>query len=443
MAAETPATPGPVARGRQRHRSQHRDLLAPHRPVADRRARPRGRRVQLLRHERRRSRRSRSPSRSRTSCARCSPTRRSARRSSRSSPSCSSRAEKRDAYRLASALRRHHRRRADGRSRVFFTSRRAADHAAADAATSRPQLDDLTVGLSQVLFPIVLLLGLNGLFVGILNAYDHFTIPALAPLVWNFVIIGVLVALRRASDGADEIYAYAIGVLAGTVVQLACACRCSGVSASGSSSAGYAGASRDRRVRQVLTLMLPITLSLGIINFDLFINSLLGSTVSEAAPRAIDAAFRLYMLPQGMFSVAVATVLFPALSRLSTRRDLDGLRALMGTGVRQIALLLIPAGDLHARARRADHPPRLRARRVRDRFDGPRVRGAVLVLVQPPVRGHQPPADAHVLLAAAALAADRPSRRRRSSSTSSSRSPSSGRSGSRASSSARRSPARR
>jgi hypothetical protein len=60
-------------------------------------------------------------------------------------------------------------------------------------------------------------------------------------------------------------------------------------------------------------------------------------------PRAIDAAFRLYMLPQGMFSVAVATVLFPALARLATRRDIDGLRALTGTGTRQIFLLLIPA----------------------------------------------------------------------------------------------------
>ena len=52
-----------------------------------------------------------------------------------------------------------------------------------------PALDRLAVGLSQVLFPIVILLGLNGLVVGVLNAHDHFTIPALAPLVWNVVII--------------------------------------------------------------------------------------------------------------------------------------------------------------------------------------------------------------------------------------------------------------
>jgi putative peptidoglycan lipid II flippase len=202
------------------------------------------------------------------------------------------------------------------------------------------ELDHLTSGLSQVLFPIVLLLGLNGLLVGILNAYDHFTIPALSPLVWNVVIIAVLVGTRGLFEGDDELYAYAIGVLAGTVVQLAMAIPVL-------RRLGFQFERRvdfrDPRVRQVLLLMIPVTLSLGLINFDLLINSVLGSEVSEAAPRAIDAAFRIYMLPQGMFSVAVATVLFPALSRLAVRRDTDGLRALTGTGLRLIFLLLIPA----------------------------------------------------------------------------------------------------
>jgi putative peptidoglycan lipid II flippase len=99
----------------------------------------------------------------------------------------------------------------------------------------------------------------------------------------------------------------------------------------------------DPRIRQVLKLMLPVTIGLGLINFNLFINSILGTLVSQGAPRAIDAAFRIYMLPQGMFSVAVATVLFPQLSRLAARRDLTGLRDWSGNGVRQIALLLIPS----------------------------------------------------------------------------------------------------
>jgi putative peptidoglycan lipid II flippase len=205
------------------------------------------------------------------------------------------------------------------------------------------QLTQLTVGLSQVLFPIVVLLGLNGLVVGILNAYDHFAIPAIAPLVWNIVIIVVLIALKPRFDGDDQLYAYAIAVLAGTTVQLL-------MSLPMLPRVGFHFALafdwRDPRVVQVLRLMLPVTISLGIINFDLLINSSLGTLVSPEAPRAIDAAFRIYMLPQGMFSVAIATVLFPTLSRFAARGDLDGLRHTMATGVRQICLLLIPAAAI-------------------------------------------------------------------------------------------------
>src|SRR4051812_8191580 len=80
-------------------------------------------------------------------------------------------------------------------------------------------LVDLTVVMSQILFPIVVLLGVNGLVVGILNAEGHFAVPAIAPLVWNLMIIACLIGLRGFFEGDKQIYAYAIGVLAGTVVQ--------------------------------------------------------------------------------------------------------------------------------------------------------------------------------------------------------------------------------
>jgi len=202
------------------------------------------------------------------------------------------------------------------------------------------ELDTLTVGLSQVMFPIVVLLGLNGLVVGVLNAHDHFAIPALAPVVWNLVIIVALVALQGRFDGDERIYAYAIGVLVGTIVQLA-------MSIAAFRSIGFSMRIsvnwRDPRIRQILVLMLPVTIGLGLINFNMLINGILASEVSEQAYAAINYAFRIYMLPQGMFSVAVATVLFPALSRLAARRDVAGLRGVLGTGTRQIALLLIPA----------------------------------------------------------------------------------------------------
>ncbi len=206
-------------------------------------------------------------------------------------------------------------------------------------------LVDLTVGLSRVMFPIVVLLGVNGLVVGILNAYGEFSVPALAPLLWNFVIIASLIALHGLFEGDDQVYAYAIGVLIGTVLQLA-------IALPGLRKLDFELARkidlRNPLLRRVLVLMLPVTIGLGIINFDLLINSIIGALISDETPAAIDAAFRVYMLPQGMFSVAVATVLFPTLSRLAARRDFDGLRSTMGTGLRQIFLLLVPAAVFSA-----------------------------------------------------------------------------------------------
>ena len=207
-------------------------------------------------------------------------------------------------------------------------------------STFNSHLDHLTAGLARVLFPIVLVLGLNGLLVGILQSYDHFSIPAISPLVWNVVIIVLLVLLRPHFHGDNQLYAYAIGVLIATGVQLLMAVAALGrIDFRLQLSVDW----HDPRIRQVFALMLPVTLGLGIINFDLLINSTLGTLVSVHAPRAIDAAFRIYMLPQGMFSVAVATVLFPTLSRMASRRDPAGMRRAVGAGMRQIFLLLIPA----------------------------------------------------------------------------------------------------
>src|SRR6185437_4304343 len=99
----------------------------------------------------------------------------------------------------------------------------------------------------------------------------------------------------------------------------------------------------DPRIKQVFMLMLPVTIGLGIVNLDQLINSSFGTLVSTEAPRAIDNAFRIYMLPQGLFSVAVSTVLFPTLSRMAADRAVAPMRRALGIGMRQINLLLIPS----------------------------------------------------------------------------------------------------
>jgi putative peptidoglycan lipid II flippase len=199
---------------------------------------------------------------------------------------------------------------------------------------------DLTVSLSQVLFPILVLLGISGVVVGILNSYDRFGAFAISPLFWNLTIILVLVLVEPMLSGQDRIYAYAIGILVGTAVQLlipAWDLRHTPFKFN------WSFEWRNPGVRRVLVLMLPVTISLGLINFNLVINSLFGSLVSDEAPAAIDKAFRIYQLPQGIFSVAIATVLFPTLARFANRGAFDDLRATLANGMRQILFVLVPA----------------------------------------------------------------------------------------------------
>jgi putative peptidoglycan lipid II flippase len=192
------------------------------------------------------------------------------------------------------------------------------------------------------------LLGLSGVVVGILNSYEEFAIPALTPVFWNLAIIaGLALGVPRADHIDAKLYVYAVAIVVATLVQFLLPLPWL---------RGRDGRLqlvidwRDPAVRRVFALMLPVTLGLGLINFNALVDSVFASRLidPELAPTAIDRAFRIYMLPQGMFSVAVATVLFPSLSRLATRGDLAGFRERVGLGLRQIAFLLVPASVFSA-----------------------------------------------------------------------------------------------
>jgi putative peptidoglycan lipid II flippase len=201
----------------------------------------------------------------------------------------------------------------------------------------------LAAGLARVLFPLVLVLGLTGIVVGILNSYDHFSVPALSPVAWNLVILlGVGLGAEHSGHSSTRLYYYAVAILIATIVQFLLPLP------------WLRG--RDDRLRMVIDihdpavkrtfmLMLPVTIGLGLINLNAAIDQLFATHFlnPHLAPAAIVRAFRLYMLPQGMFSVAVATVLFPLLSRHVSRGNWDAFKSTIATGLRLISFFLIPA----------------------------------------------------------------------------------------------------
>jgi putative peptidoglycan lipid II flippase len=207
---------------------------------------------------------------------------------------------------------------------------------------------DLAVQLTRIMLPTVGLLTVSGIIVGILNAYDEFTIPALAPVAWNLVIIGGLLVFVPLVDGESaELVVYAVAVLVASAVQLFLPVPwLRGLDGRLQRVLDW----RDPAVRRFFVLMLPVTLTLGLINVNIFVNVLFASRLvdPELAPAAIEKAFRVYMLPQGMFSVAVVTVLFPTLSRFAAVGNFASFRTTIDSGLRQIAFLLVPAAAVGA-----------------------------------------------------------------------------------------------
>ncbi len=209
----------------------------------------------------------------------------------------------------------------------------------------------LAVGLSRVLFPIVALLGVSGIVVGILNTYDHFTVPALSPVFWNLAIVaGLVIGVPHAHGSSSKLYVYAASILVATFIQVFLPMPWLRGLDRGEERLRVVLDWRDPMVKRTFKLMLPVTLGLGLINVNALIDVFFASRLIDGnlAPTAIQKAFLVYMLPQGMFSVAIATILFPSLSRLAARGDLDAFRDTVARGLRQIAFLLIPAAAVSA-----------------------------------------------------------------------------------------------
>jgi putative peptidoglycan lipid II flippase len=191
------------------------------------------------------------------------------------------------------------------------------------------------VGMSRLLFPTILLLALTGVVISILNSYDHFTLPAIAPIFWNLIII-LAIVIGHERLGID---ALAWGVLLGTVVQLLM--QLPWLMGRGGR-LGFSLAWKNSNVRRVGALMLPVSLSLGLINLNGVVDIQFASFLGEGGVAAMNYAFRLYQLPEALFAITIGTVLFPTLSKLAARDDDEGFMSTVTLGLRIIFFILIP-----------------------------------------------------------------------------------------------------
>lgn len=195
-----------------------------------------------------------------------------------------------------------------------------------------------TVDLSRLLILQPFFLGLGGIALALLNGSEKFFWPAIAPLIYNFsIILGVLFL-------ADPlgIFGVAWGVLIGAVFYFL-------IQFPALKRAGFywrPGLPRNvPGARQVMGALGPRLLGQAAFQLNFFVITNLASRLSDGPGKvaALENAYQLFMLPHGIFAISLATVAFPAMSRLVGAGNLSGMVATLGSSLRQVLFLTLPA----------------------------------------------------------------------------------------------------
>lgn len=165
----------------------------------------------------------------------------------------------------------------------------------------------MVVDLVIILMPMLLFVGLSSLISSILHSFEHFSTPALAPIVSNlFVIIVILY-----SHKLGGIYAVAFGVTIGMLLQILI-----------QFPALYRKNAKYRLVmglghpalKRIGKLSIPLMIYLLIAYVSLIIERNLASTLPEGTISSLNYAVRVFSIPVAFTAGSVGTVIYPRLS---------------------------------------------------------------------------------------------------------------------------------
>jgi len=199
-----------------------------------------------------------------------------------------------------------------------------------------PAQQAMTVDLMRLMLVTPIVFGVSGILMGILNSYQHFLLPALAPALYNLAIISGAILLSP-TMGVEGL---AIGVVVGSLLHLAI--QLPGLRRRDGFYALRFGLG-DENVREVGRLMLPRTIGLAAVQINFLINTILASRLPSGSLSALNYAWLIMLLPQGIFAQAIATAAFPTFSALAARDKMDEFRSTVSSTLRAILFLSVPA----------------------------------------------------------------------------------------------------
>ncbi|MBN2470408.1 MAG: murein biosynthesis integral membrane protein MurJ [Anaerolineae bacterium] len=193
-----------------------------------------------------------------------------------------------------------------------------------------------TVILMRILLISTLIFSVSGIFQGILHSHNHFLLPALAPILQDIgLLFGIVFLLDRFG-----IYGVAWGAVIGAslhfLIQVPGLIRCR---ARWWPELGW----RDPNLRQVIVLMIPRLLGLGVVSFNFLVANRIASRLGEGAVSAFDWGWKLMQIPQTLIGTAMGFVIFPTLAALSELGDEPGKRRAFSGAMRFVLVATIPS----------------------------------------------------------------------------------------------------
>jgi len=199
-----------------------------------------------------------------------------------------------------------------------------------------PEQQLLTVQLLRGLLVSTVIFGISGIVMGILNSYQHFFAPALAPAVYNLGIICGAWFLAP----EHGVHGLVVGAVAGAAWHLLVQ-----LPALFERRPKYTATLglEDPDVREVGRLMAPRVVGLAVIQLNFLVNTIIASGLGAGSLSALNFAWLIMLLPQGIVAQGIATAAFPTFSALAAQNRRAEMRLTFSGTLRAILFLSIPA----------------------------------------------------------------------------------------------------
>jgi len=190
----------------------------------------------------------------------------------------------------------------------------------------------------KITFPYLFFIALTAMSAGIFNTYNKFLLPAITPVLLNISLI--FSALYLTNSFSDPIMALAYGVLiAGILQYLIQIPFLYKMDLLVMPKVGF----KFTGVNKVIKLMLPAILGTAVVQINLIVDSVVASLLASGSISWLYYSDRLVELPLGIFGIAIATVILPALSAKHSKKDTTSYKDTLGNALNIAVVFSLPA----------------------------------------------------------------------------------------------------